>query len=69
LPEGSTQNEKRNLRQQSNRISAGNNSPVVAAPIAAKLALSKPQAFVIKLEHPGGVVKSKQEKVVALSKG
>jgi hypothetical protein len=42
---------------------------VVAAPIAAKLALSKPQAFVITLEHPGGVVKSKQEKVVALSKG
>lgn len=42
-------------------------SPVVV-PIAAKLALSKPQAFVITLEQPGGVVKSKQEKVVALAK-
>jgi anti-sigma-K factor RskA len=37
-------------------------------PIAAKLALSQPQAFVITLEQPGGVVKSKQEKVVALAK-
>ena len=37
-------------------------------PIAAKLPLSKPQAFVITLEQPGGVVKSKQEKVVALAK-
>ncbi len=43
-------------------------SPVVI-PIAAKLALNKPQAFVITLEQPGGVVKSKQEKVVALAKG
>jgi hypothetical protein len=43
-------------------------SPVVI-PIAAKLALSKPQAFVITLEQPGGVVKSKQEKPVALAKG
>lgn len=43
-------------------------SPVVI-PIAAKLALTKPQAFVITLEQPGGVVKSKQEKVVALAKG
>lgn len=42
-------------------------SPVVV-PIAAKLALSKPQAFVITLEQPGGVVKSKQEQVVALAK-
>ena len=42
-------------------------SPVVI-PIAAKLALNKPQAFVITLEQPGGVVKSKQEKVVALAK-
>lgn len=42
-------------------------SPVVV-PIAAKLALNKPQAFVITLEQPGGVVKSKQEKVVALAK-
>jgi anti-sigma-K factor RskA len=43
-------------------------SPVVV-PIAAKLALTHPQAFVITLEQPGGVVKSKQEKVVALAKG
>jgi anti-sigma-K factor RskA len=43
-------------------------SPVVI-PIAAKLVLNKPQAFVITLEQPGGVVKSKQEKVVALAKG
>jgi anti-sigma-K factor RskA len=43
-------------------------SPVVI-PIAAKLAINQPQAFVITLEQPGGVVKSKQEKVVALAKG
>ena len=43
-------------------------SPVVI-PIAAKLALTQPQAFVITLEQPGGVVKSKQEQVVALAKG
>lgn len=43
-------------------------SPVVI-PISAKLALTNPQAFVITLEQPGGVVKSKQEKVVALAKG
>jgi anti-sigma-K factor RskA len=42
-------------------------SPVVI-PIAAKLALTQPQAFVITLEQPGGVVKSKQEQVVALAK-
>jgi anti-sigma-K factor RskA len=42
-------------------------SPVVV-PISAKLALSNPQAFVITLEQPGGVVKSKQEQVVALAK-
>lgn len=42
-------------------------SPVVI-PITAKLPLSKPQAFVITLEQPGGVVKSKQETVVALAK-
>lgn len=42
-------------------------SPVVV-PIAAKLSLKNPQAFVITLEQPGGVVKSKQEKVVALAK-
>ncbi|MGL5020001.1 MAG: anti-sigma factor domain-containing protein [Luteolibacter sp.] len=43
-------------------------SPVVI-PISAKLALTQPQAFVITLEQPGGVVKSKQEMVVALAKG
>lgn len=43
-------------------------SPVVI-PIAAKLALTNPQAFVITLEQPGGVVKSKQEVVVALAQG
>lgn len=37
-------------------------------PITAKLLLTHPQAFVITLEQPGGVVKSKQEKVVALAK-
>ncbi len=42
-------------------------SPVIV-PIVAKLALSHPQAFVITLEQPGGVVKSKQEFVVALAK-
>lgn len=42
-------------------------SPVVV-PIVAKLALNKPQAFVITREQPGGVVKSKQEVVVALAK-
>ena len=42
-------------------------SPVIV-PIVAKLSLTKPQAFVITLEQPGGVVKSKQENVVALAK-
>ena len=41
----------------------------VVVPISAKLALTNPQAFVITLEQPGGVVKSKQEQVVALAKG
>lgn len=40
----------------------------VVVPITAKLLLTNPQAFVITLEQPGGVVKSKQEKVVALAK-
>lgn len=44
-----------------------NGSPVIV-PISAKLALKNPQAFVITLEQPGGVVKSKQEHVVALAK-
>ena len=37
-------------------------------PITAKLPLSNPRAFVITLEQPGGVVKSRQEQVVALAK-
>jgi hypothetical protein len=37
-------------------------------PIHAKLPVSKPQAFVITLEQPGGVVRSKQDVVVALAK-
>jgi hypothetical protein len=37
-------------------------------PIRNALAINKPVAFVITLEHPGGVVKSKQEVVVALAK-
>jgi anti-sigma-K factor RskA len=36
--------------------------------IHAKLAIRDPQAFVITLEQPGGVVRSKQEKVVAIAK-
>ena len=37
-------------------------------PIRNSLAITKPVAFVITLEQPGGVVKSKQEIVVALAK-
>ena len=37
-------------------------------PIRNTLAINKPVAFVITLEQPGGVVKSKQEVVVALAK-
>mgnify|MGYP001226683698 FL=1 len=37
-------------------------------PIRNTLAITKPVAFVITLEQPGGVVKSKQEVVVALAK-
>ena len=37
-------------------------------PIRTALQVSKPAAFVITLEQPGGVVKSKQEVVVALAK-
>jgi hypothetical protein len=40
----------------------------VVVPIDAKLAVKKPAAFVITLEQPGGVVRSKQEVVVALAK-
>ncbi len=41
---------------------------IVLIPIVAKLSLTNPQAFVITLEQSGGVVKSKQEHVVALAK-
>jgi anti-sigma-K factor RskA len=47
-------------------IPAGTSSVVI--PIDAKLAVRNPAAFVITLEQPGGVVKSKQEVVVALAK-
>lgn len=47
-------------------IPAGD-GPVVI-PIDAKLAVKAPAAFVITLEQPGGVVRSKQEIVVALAK-
>jgi hypothetical protein len=47
-------------------IPAGSGSVVI--PIQAKLAVRKPAAFVITLEQPGGVVRSKQEVVVALAK-
>ncbi|BCX47825.1 anti-sigma K factor RskA [Haloferula helveola] len=40
----------------------------VLIPIDAKLPINEPKAFVITLEQPGGVVKSKQETVVALAK-
>ena len=40
----------------------------VRIPINAKLDVDKPQAFVITLEKPGGVVVSEQEVVVAISK-
>lgn len=43
-------------------------TPTAIIPIDAKLAIKNPQAFVITLEQPGGVVKSKQETVVALAK-
>jgi anti-sigma-K factor RskA len=43
-------------------------SGTVRVPIDAKLAVRKPQAFVITLEKPGGVVVSEQETVVAISK-
>jgi len=47
-------------------ISAGSETAVI--PIRNALQISKPDAFVITLEQPGGVVKSKQEVVVALAK-
>jgi anti-sigma-K factor RskA len=47
-------------------IPAGASSVVI--PIDAKLAVRNPAAFVITLEQPGGVVKSKQEVVVVLAK-
>jgi anti-sigma-K factor RskA len=47
-------------------IPAGSETAVI--PIRNTLQISKPDAFVITLEQPGGVVKSKQEVVVALAK-
>jgi hypothetical protein len=40
----------------------------VVIPVEAKLAVKNPAAFVITLEQPGGVVRSKQEVVVAVAK-
>lgn len=40
----------------------------VIIPFAAKLPVGKPAAFVVTVEQPGGVVVSKQERVVALAK-
>jgi hypothetical protein len=42
-------------------------SPAII-PIDAKLAVKQPQVFVITLEEPGGVLKSKQDTVVAIAK-
>lgn len=47
-------------------IPAGSETAVI--PIRNALQVSKPTLFVITLEQPGGVVKSKQEVVVALAK-
>lgn len=47
-------------------IPAGETTAVI--PIRNPLAVSRPRAFVITLEQPGGVVVSKQEVVVALAK-
>ena len=40
----------------------------VVVPVRSKLAVSEPTVFVITLEQPGGVVRSKQEVVVAIAK-
>ena len=45
-----------------------NDGSTIIVPIVAKLSLTDPKAFVITLEQPGGVVKSKQEQLVALAK-
>lgn len=47
-------------------ISAGDGTAII--PIRNPLVVTNPQAFVITLEQPGGVVVSKQEVVVALAK-
>ena len=47
-------------------ITNGNGPSII--PIRNALPINKPVAFVITLEQPGGVVKSKQEVVVALAK-
>ena len=44
------------------------NATTAVIPITAKLPVQDPQAFVITREQPGGVVKSKQEHLVALAK-
>ena len=46
-------------------IPKGSDTAII--PIRNALQISKPTAFVITLEQPGGVVKSKQEVVVALA--
>ena len=46
-------------------IPAGSKTAII--PIRNTLQVSKPTVFVITLEQPGGVVKSKQEVVVALA--
>ena len=40
----------------------------VIVPFRAKLPVGKPAAFVVTMEQPGGVVVSKQERVMALAK-
>jgi hypothetical protein len=40
----------------------------VIVPFRAKLPVGKPMAFVITMERPGGVVVSKQERVMALAR-
>ena len=47
-------------------IPSGESTSII--PIRNPLFVTKPQAFVITLEQPGGVVVSKQEVVVALAK-
>lgn len=48
-------------------ISSDQKAPVIIE-IQAKLIIQNPQAFVITVEQPGGVVRSKQEKVAGIAK-